>query len=193
MSNAAEQELKQWARQLSQIHLPRWEQLPDIDLYMDQVVTLIERYLGFLIKNSKDKIITNSMVNNYVKLNLIPAPHKKQYNRVHLAYLIAITILKQVVTIKEVKDGILQQSSINGTKNAYNQFCLQQELEFQRIASQILDGEIQAPIQEMQIPFQDLALKMASVAFAGKITAEKVVALQNGEGKEFVKSERKIQ
>ncbi len=79
----SEQEMKEWAQQLNVVHLPRWEELPDIDLYMDQVMTLMDRYLDLLLGRSHEKIITPAMVNNYVKLNLIPAPHKKQYNRVH--------------------------------------------------------------------------------------------------------------
>ena len=172
-------ELREWAKQLRTVHLPRWEELPDIDLYMDQVMTLMERYLGVLLSQNQEKIITPAMVNNYVKLNLIPAPRKKHYNRVHLAYLIAITILKQVVTIKEVKIGILYQADLCGTRNAYNLFCEQLEAELVRVAGQI-DGESigeKAPV----IAAQTLTLKMAASAFADKIAAEKAVALQEVE------------
>ena len=94
-------ELKRFAQNLLSYHLPRWEELPDFDIYMDQIIALIERYLNIL-DDGKERIITNSMINNYVKLKLIPKPNKKKYNKEHIAYLIAITLLKQILTISEV-------------------------------------------------------------------------------------------
>lgn len=69
------------------------------------------------------------MINNYVKLKLIPKPDKKKYGREHLAYLVAITILKQVLTIPEVRDGIVWLAEKVGPKQAYNLFCQEQERE----------------------------------------------------------------
>ena len=112
---------------ISKFHIPRWEELPDIELYMDQVLTFIEKNIRIFSKDSNKKVITPSMVNNYVKLKLIPKPIKKRYNKVHLAYLIAISILKQVMTIEEIRDGIIFQAIINGKKGAYNLFCDEQE------------------------------------------------------------------
>ena len=54
----SEQEMKEWAQQLNAVHLPRWEELPDIDLYMDQVMTLMDRYLDLLLGQNHEKIIT---------------------------------------------------------------------------------------------------------------------------------------
>ena len=56
--------------------LPAWEELPDIELYMDQVVALTNRYLGNV---TKEKQLTASMVNNYVKMTALPEPVKKKY------------------------------------------------------------------------------------------------------------------
>ena len=70
---------------LQRYHLPRWEELPDIELYMDQVITLIERYLAPLLEEADEennKIITSAMINNYVKLGIMPKPIKKRYERV---------------------------------------------------------------------------------------------------------------
>lgn len=59
-------------------HLPRWNELPEIDLYLDQVVNYLEKYLGILSSNDDDKIITKTMINNYVKQGIRPAPEKKK-------------------------------------------------------------------------------------------------------------------
>ena len=76
------------------------------------------------------------MVNNYVKHGLIPAPVKKRYNQKHLAFLIAITLLKQVLTLPEIKQGILFQGATVGIREAYNLFCQEQERAIYVIAAQ---------------------------------------------------------
>ena len=73
--------------------LPHWNELPDIDLYVDQVISLMNKYFSFFYEKGV-VIINHSMINNYVKLGIIPAPKKKKYSRVHLAYLIIICALK---------------------------------------------------------------------------------------------------
>ena len=83
-------------------HLPRWNELPEIDLYLDQVVNYLEKYLGILSSNDDDKIITKTMINNYVKQGIMPAPEKKKYGKTHIAYLMVICILKQVYSIGEI-------------------------------------------------------------------------------------------
>ncbi|MEG0177588.1 DUF1836 domain-containing protein [Anaerorhabdus sp.] len=170
-------ELEQWSEQVNNVHLPRWEELPDMDLYKDQVITLIEKYVGALIEDD-EKILTPSMINNYVKWKMIPAPNKKkQYNRVHFGYLIAITILKQVMTIKEVKEGILFQANLTGTHRAYNFFCDEQEnalkLTMSLINPKLKYNQNIGPIKE-----DDIALKMSALAFANKIVASKKVKIQ---------------
>lgn len=102
--------------------LPYWSELPEIDLYMDQVIVLMEKYLPS--PTSKDsKIITSSMINNYVKLGIMPAPVKKKYSRVHIAYLIIICSLKQVIPIPDIKNLIeirVSNSSIEETLNFFS-------------------------------------------------------------------------
>ena len=68
----------EWEEQLTNYSLPSWEHLPDLELYMDQVISLIEKYLKIYIKvTGSERLITSSMINNYVKLSIIPAPNKK--------------------------------------------------------------------------------------------------------------------
>lgn len=170
-------DLMQWSNALLEFHLPRWEELPNFDLYLDQVITLIEGYLDHLFDEGKDSILTSAMVNNYVKLKLIPKAEKKRYNRVHIAYLIAITILKQVLTISEVKEGIEYQAGISGLKRAFNLFCEEQEASIQAVAHHLKNGEGTLMLVE-GITLQNTAIKMATMSFAGKLVAEKMVYLQ---------------
>ena len=83
-------------------HLPRWNELPEIDLYLDQVVNYLEKYLGILGSNDDDKIITKTMINNYVKQGIMPAPEKKKYGKTHIAYLMLFFILKQFYSLVDI-------------------------------------------------------------------------------------------
>ena len=81
-------QMEQWTKDIAALNLPDWKELPNLDLYMDQVVLLITRYLSPLIKNEDEKFITASIVNNYVRLKVMPPPVKKKYSKVHIASLI---------------------------------------------------------------------------------------------------------
>ena len=100
--------------------IPIWNELPEIDLYMDQIIVLMEKYLG---TTSNDKLITPSMINNYVKLGIIPPPTKKKYSKIHIAYLIIICSLKQVMPISDIKiliDEQLKEQKIEELLNEYS-------------------------------------------------------------------------
>ncbi|MBO0440105.1 DUF1836 domain-containing protein [Candidatus Enterococcus ikei] len=186
--NEIKSSLEVWGKELVDVHLPRWHELPEIELYMDQVITLVERYLSPVILKEKHTLLTSSMVNNYVKLGLIPAPKKKRYNQKHLAFLIAITLLKQVLSIPEIKQGILFQGAVVGIREAYNLFCDEQEAALAVVVSQALGQE---PIGafDKPIPVEYMVVKGATLSFATKLFTEKVIELEqkyleeNGEQK----------
>ena len=119
-------EMKKFEEDLSNFHIPRYEDLPDIELYMDQVLALINKQLNIISNN--ENIITASMVNNYVKFRLIPSPKGKRYTRKHLCYMIALCLLKQILSMNEIKVLVNQQLKISSELEAYNLFC--NELEF---------------------------------------------------------------
>ncbi len=105
-------------------HIPRWSELPNIDLYMDQVLNYIEGCLKDYIKvESNEKIITKTMINNYVKQGILQPPENKKYNKLHIAELFVICILKQVYSISEIKDLIGIALTANSPENSYDKFC----------------------------------------------------------------------
>lgn len=108
---------------LSQFQFPRWENLPNFDIYMDQVIYFINNGLAPLYF-SDDKIITNSMVNNYVKSSIVKPPVKKHYTQNHLAYLIVVCILKRCYSLTEISNLLkIYQNESNATVgDAYNEF-----------------------------------------------------------------------
>lgn len=107
---------------VNKFHIPKWNELPNIDLYMDQVLNYIENYLNEYIK-SDEKFITKTMINNYVKQGILEPPINKKYNKIHIAKLFVICILKQVYSISEIKELITLALEINSAENGYNRFC----------------------------------------------------------------------
>lgn len=111
--------------------LPEWDELPDIDLYMDQVITLLSKYLDIFHKVSNaEKSVTPAMINNYVKLGTIPPPVKKRYSKIHLAYLIIVCTLKQTLdmsTIQKIVPVGLEECEV---KELYTSFVKNQEKAF---------------------------------------------------------------
>ena len=120
---------------ITKIHIPRWNELPEIDLYLDQVVNYIEKYLGQYTDNKNDKIITKTMINNYVKLGIMPAPEKKKYSRQHIAYLIVICVLKQVYSISDIGKLISLTIQYFELSKAYNRFCANLEISVKNVFS----------------------------------------------------------
>ena len=110
-----------WEEKLAAHKLPKWEELPIFELYMDQVIVLVNGYLKIL-ESGDDRVLTPSMINNYVKLKTIPAPVKKRYSRVHLAYLIMICVLKQSLNISMIEKLIPINELGNNVSEIYNAF-----------------------------------------------------------------------
>ena len=96
--------LVRWEKFIDSYHLPSWNELPSLELYMDQVIILLSQYLSFIPNEDvEDKLITASIINNYVRMKVIPPPVKKKYSRIHIAYLIMICVLKQSLNISSVQ------------------------------------------------------------------------------------------
>ncbi len=117
---------------ISNLHIPRWEELPNIDLYLDQVVTLVNTSLEPLtnlnINSSREaSTLTKTMINNYVKGNLIDAPYKKKYSKTQLAKLFVICILKQVYSMNEIQSLINTALSLSTIQESYDRFCMRFE------------------------------------------------------------------
>ena len=88
---------------------------------MDQVITYLERQMR-VTQDGEDKLITPSMINNYVKNEIIPRPSQKKYSRDHLAYLLAISMLKQVLPITDISNIIKHQTGYMDMEEFYNRF-----------------------------------------------------------------------
>lgn len=88
---------------ISRIDYIKPEEIPGIDLYMDQVTTFMESYLSSSKRYEEDKVLTKTMINNYAKNKLLPAPVKKKYSREHLLMLIFIYYFKNILSIHDIQ------------------------------------------------------------------------------------------
>lgn len=88
---------------LTQIDYVHSNDIPNIDLYMDQVTTFMDSHLASTKRYSDDKILTKTMINNYTKNNLLPPSNKKKYSKEHVLLLIIIYYLKSFLSIKDIE------------------------------------------------------------------------------------------
>lgn len=117
--------MTKWSKYIVDFDLPDYDRLPSIGLYMDQVITLLSQYLGYLPfseDNSNESFITANAINNYVRLGAMPAPVKKKYYKIHIAYLIIICVLKPSLSISDIKQLIPSDLSEEDLQVKYNRF-----------------------------------------------------------------------
>lgn len=102
---------------------PRYNELPDVELYMDQVVGMLEKKLSALTDGEDEHVVTSTMINNYVKQKLISPPVRKKYDRSHIAQLIVILIFKRVLSITEIKFLLERMKNADSFESMYDRFC----------------------------------------------------------------------
>lgn len=162
-----------WRDKLVSHKLPLWDELTDIELYMDQVTGLLQKYLSVYLRDDADKLISPSMVNNYVKMGIIPPPVNKRYGKDHIASLIMICVLKQVLSISEIKSLITLKSRSREISEIYDEFCNEQRSACERmlaLSGFSGDGDANGA---------DMAFLAAILANAGKAISGKLIDIEN--------------
>lgn len=157
--------------EIAKFHIPRWKEIPSIDLYLDQLVCLLEEYLSNYIKSDNEKeerIITKTMINNYVKHHIIKPPINKKYNKEHIAYLFVICILKQVYSINDVSKLINLAIETSSPEHAYNQFCN----ELEKAISLTFAGK--EYINDRDLSQEQYILRNVVQSFANKLYVKRV-------------------
>lgn len=167
-------EVVKFAKELEGLHLKRWNELPEFDLYATQIIDIIESELFFLKVFDKD-IITKSMINNYVKHKIIPKPENKKYNRLAVACLITITILKQFLEISDIYAGIKLQTEILGNEAAYNKLCEEMERSIHAVFKKAISGEYPMHIGVESVEVESINLTLASMSIASKMLIKKLI------------------
>lgn len=160
------------AKDLLEYHCPRWNELPEIELYIDQVVTILQNNLKIFVKDEENQIITPSMINNYVKQQILEAPEKKKYKKTHLAHLFVICIFKRLMSISDIADAIIQIKKVYSVEEAYDLFC--DELENALKAT--INGEL---ITYTQAENREIArLRAIAIAYSNSVLADRLMLLR---------------
>lgn len=142
-------------------HLPRYHELPDVGLYLEQVVRYVNRCL---ISNTNNQI-TSSMVSNYVKQKIIPGPIKKAYGADSIAYLIFVAYTKTIISMEDIRMLEEIQKRSYDLPIAYNYFCDELENLLQFVYGIKSEPDV---IGNLQTPEKEL-LRTALLSIAHKI------------------------
>ena len=180
--------IQTWAHSVEAYSPLPWDRMPEIELYMDQVITYMEKQLAFYRRNEQSKMLTPSMINNYVKDALLPRPDRKKYSREHLASLMMICLLKPILSIPDIQ---LLNSNLrkSGTpEEIYTRFAAAQDNALKSVASRLLKSKTKRSTDE---ELHTLAMQLTLEANACRIAAEKILeVLERPEPKEEKRAEK---
>jgi hypothetical protein len=176
--------LAAWLKDLDGKQPAEWGMLPDIGLYMDQVQTYIDRQLALYRRDDADRLLTPAMINNYIKDNLIPRADAKKYVPVHLALLIMIGTLKQVLSIPNLNQLLSESRNAADVDELYSRFLQVQKASLRDNCRQVLAQTQKLPEAtdgkggpETEAALRNLALELSIEARTRILIAEKIIAL----------------
>jgi len=187
-------ELEQWLNAFGEFeekHQIPVNDIPSIDLYIDQVTTFIDENLGFFKRDDEDKILTKTMINNYTKQQVLPPPHNKKYSKAHMVLLILIYQMKQVMSIHDIQSLLMPEhpgealtdQEKDGLTGLYTEFLKLQREQYQKIPGETADLaeriRKQASAMDTADPHRTayllLVLCLISQATAQKLLAERII------------------
>jgi len=176
--------LRRWESFLDQYRLPAWEAIPDIGLYMEQVIALLKDYLDYLPPELKqERFITAAAINNYVRKKIIPEPRKKKYYRVHIAYLIILCSLKRSLSIPTISAMLSVDLTEEALRKTYNAYVRRHAVATRYFAEQVKTAaagilDYGAPSEISTDSPEDLITFAAVVCGFSGLLAEKLLLLE---------------
>lgn len=159
-----------WSHQAKGYEAVPWDRMPEIDLYMDQVITYMDKQLHLFQSKENSKLLTPSMINNYVKDGLLPRPDHKKYSREHLAGLLIICMLKQVLSIPDISALSQELSLESSPEQLHHIFCDIQKSALQEVCARV---EETAGLGDAQL--KQLAFTLSIEATARRAAAERIL------------------
>lgn len=187
--------LLRWDKFITDYHLPEWDSIPDFGLYMDQVIVLLEQYLSFIPTpaGAKEHIVTSATINNYVRLKIMPAPVKRNYHRVHIAYLVMILTMKQSLSISDVQKVIPPMDSsedeVLSVYEDYSEKFRRLALFFNQQVQSAAEG-VRSTEQSSDNAVELLVIESALIAGFSKILAEKLIRLCGADTEDVLAAEQ---
>ena len=184
------EKLRRWEKYLNNFRLPKWEEIPDFGLYMEQVIGILGQYLDYMPPELKEEqFITAATINNYVRTKVMPEPKKKRYYRVHIAYLIIILTLKQSLSISLIQKMIPMGLSEDQVRETYTAYAARHSMvaryfveQVRAAAGPILQHE-EVSEYATDRPEELIVMSAISAGFA-RLFAEKLLLLDSAEAGE---------
>ena len=158
--------LQRWDKFITDYHLPDWETIPDF---------------------------TSSTINNYVRLKIMPAPEKRKYHRIHIAYLIMILTMKQSLSISDVQKILPADSNETDVRAVYEDYSLKFRrvgLFFNQQVQSGSEGIRSANEQNGNNAVELLVIESALIAGFSKILAEKLIRLCGADAEDVLAAEQ---
>ena len=188
--------LRKWEKYLNDYRLPEWKEIPDLGLYMEQVIDLLKQYLDYLPPELKEEqFITASTIHNYVRTKIMPEPRKKKYYREHIAYLIVILTLKQSLSIALIRKLIPMGMTGEAVERAYSAYVRQHSLaakyfteQIRQIASKILGHEDTYDISAAGA--EDLITLSSILGGFSRLLSEKLLLLEGKTLEDFEETKK---
>ena len=157
-----------------------WDSLPDLALYMDQVIGYMARQL---IRCDEEDRLTSAMVNNYIKDGHLPRAEGKRYSKAHLAYLTQLCALKTVLPVKDA-GFLVNYDSESDVQSRYEEFQV-------ALDTALTDTARRLPDHCQESDLQALALDLALRAYADKLACQRIIQLLRGEEPQESKKSKK--
>ena len=143
---------------ISRIDYVKSTDIPNIDLYMDQVTSFMEKQLKSTKRNEDDKVLTKTMINNYAKNDLLPAPIKKKYSKEHLLLLTFIYYFKNILSMKDIEmllkpitEKYFQSDNGINIARIYDEVCA-----FEKDRTKLLQKDIELMFNNSMETFADI-------------------------------------
>lgn len=159
------EQLEELKRRMAEERPAPWDNLPDLPLYMDQVVSYLGRQL---ITFHEGERLTSAMINNYIKDGIVPRANGKRYGREHLVFLTAIAVVKQVLSVRDMS-ALLECGIMDGDpQDCYEQFCAG------------LDAALKDALADMEAGPDDLpalAVSLALHSYADALACRRILDL----------------
>lgn len=171
---ARQQPLTQWIEAVRAYTPAEWERLPDIELYMDQVLTLMDKQLS-LMSEDGNRLLTSSMINNYVKGGVVPRPNQKKYGREHLAQLYMVCMLKSVLPLPQIDEMLKGLTAAFPEEELYPAFSQAQVASLQETVERIektADTDAERYQLAMELALEANARRIAAVRILGSLKQE---------------------
>jgi len=176
--------LRRWEKFIDDYRLPEWDDIPNLGLYMEQVINLLKEYLDYMPPELKEEqFITSATINNYVRKKIMPEPVMKKYYRVHIVYLIMICSLKQSLSISTLQALIPMGLSEDELRDIYSAYAKRHRIatkffvEQVRVAAGgILDHYEDSDLSSVRT--SDLISFVAIIGGFSRLLAEKLLLLK---------------